>query len=281
MLNVEGSGVTLESANLKAKLDMGAARALEQYELRSAMIEASFKDKKLTISPSHIRSPYLDADIEGYAELGGELDMKLSVVADERHDREFSIPGVGELRQQHLTLDASATGNLDLETEDPVAMVRDMRLKASWDVADLYLEEDGVGESKAKIDMTLTSPAENKRHVDYDVEVSARDLSAPSAEARAAMADLDSEGEFTFDLPLEDPLSLLDSFKAEAHIKARGVSAPGVSVSSLDANATIAPTARGRSRYTLDASGGGIRLPDATFYLGSGSTNLSGEVSLD
>ena len=280
-LHIEGSGVTIDSADVTALLDMGKTKALEQYELRSARIEASFKDRTLTIAPSHIRSPYLDADLEGTAELGGKLDLKAKVVADETHDRSVTIPGLGTVSQEHLFLDMTAKGSLDVEASDPLVMTKQADIDITWDIKALQVVDDKIGASKAKLDLSLTSPSEDRRLLDYDIDLVASGVDAPTADVRAELADVDAKGTMIIPVPLEDPLSLLDRLTANANVRVRGLNAPGIRLSSTNAKLTLEPNGNGRMRYSLDAALGGLRLPDASLSLGGGSTNLAGTFSLD
>ena len=280
-LHVEGSGVTIDSADVTALLDMGETKALEQYELRSARVEASFKNKKLTIAPSHIRSPYLDAELEGTAELGGTLDLKAKLVADETHDRSVTIPGLGKVSQEHLFLDVSAKGSLDVEASDPLVMTKQADIDLTWDIKGLQVVDDKVGASKADIKLGLTSPSEDRRLLDYDIDVLATGVDAPTAEVRADLADVDAEGTMIIPIPLEDPLSLLDRLTADADVRVRGLNAPGVRLSSTNARVELEPNGNGRMRYSLSAALGGLRLSDANLSLGGGSTDLEGIFSLD
>lgn len=256
-IKVQGEGVDPKTMTARASVSATQGR-YELYKLDSLGLEAQLKDGKLTLTkPLEAKSPYLDAQLEGWAELAGRFDFKLATGRAPRHDQAPGLPeGVTAPAQADVAL--SLTGELDLEQEDPLAKVKSLALKGGWSFERFEMEQVRIGAHESRVDVELKSLSPTQRQLDYDVEMSGESIDTP--QVKAVWFKLTSKGETRLDVPLKSPVGALARLWMNTAIDGRGIRAFGLSLNSIHTELRLDRPSLDRHPYRLSGELSGLRM---------------------
>lgn len=281
-LKLKGSGLNPKEdliADVELVLDPSSAMG---WKAESAQFKAEYADKALTISKGEVKTPYADATLTGTATWPGKVDLALTALATERHDRSVTVPDVGTIEQENLDLSATLSARFDLESDDIIQSLTATRLDARWDLAGLAQPGTlSLSQSKGKlmVDLSTTqNPA--TRAVELELDATARGLDTPDASVRGA--DITATSRVVTPWLPDDVSALRAALLANVDIRVEGVRAAGASVGVLDAKLALSPTSStGRLDYTLTVNSlRNLSYPASDLRIGALHTRLAGEVGL-
>lgn len=277
-LNAKLEGQGVDPKTLKATLTANVEQSLyDKYKLTSADLLVSADNGRVLITKGDIKSPYLDANLTGFATLAGVFDLKLKAARGDHHDASDGLGNV-DLKEAQADVDLGVSGTLNLKAKDPLAMVTKADVEGAWMFRSFRIEDIVIGHHQAHINLNLTSPSDATRLLVYDINTTGSGIQTPSFSARSIAVD--AKGSARLRVPMSDPIKVVRRLMLNANIKGQGVRAAGARLGRVNARVSLKPTDNGRLAYTLDTTLSGISMPSSKLKLARGSADIQGEFEL-
>lgn len=270
---VDGKGAAPDTLNATVR---AAAHSLDvdRYRVESAFVSGVFVDQKVRVDRAFVQTPY--------ASVGTRFEFGLADGDFQVTARAEATDAVAELARQlfgrkittRADVSIDATGNVDLDREDPVEMLRRLRGDVSWDINDFVAEDVQVRQSSGDVKATLDTEG-GLASFDLDGRVSGRSLRGADSSLGSMSADFRASSRVKAADPA--PMDILRGLKARVDVDVNGLVSSGSLVRDLNVLVTVAP--RG-AQLRYDVRGSAARISAGTVRVQDAAARLDGQVTL-
>ena len=280
-LQAQAQGLTPQTLQVQLHAQLRQSSGLG-YEITRGNLDLLLKDQTLTLLPSLILTPYGKLEAKGEGALGGAFDFTFDLESKPSGTQTLNVPGGVSLRHEEVDVNLRLWGNLEPEsdqTTDPLDLIKDAHLKASWalgmvDLKDTVTLEGSTGDIQA--DLVPKGPGAKALDTVVDANVQGlvtKDLALRSASLRA-------KAKTRLSTPLV-PEQVLEALDATLTLRAAGFRGFGSKVDRASVDLTLAPGPRGRVTYDADLQVGAVTYAPSKLTLGKGAIEAEGTLGLD
>jgi autotransporter translocation and assembly factor TamB len=278
---VRATGQGTDPASLTSNLGVSIVDAqVLDYAIDRAILRADARDGRASIETLDIDTPYATLDASGAANLDGEFDVDLDVRGSEQFGERAAQATGRQVDSKGIDLTLDANGDLDLDADDPLAMVQRLELRSNWDIDSFEMEDSvDIASSTGDVSVDIETPEDQpgKRRVRFDTEVDGRNVDTPVVSASYFF--LDAEGRGLLHPPIDDPLAALEELSTRWTLRTRDLRAPETRVSAATIDARIERTSPGGSLgWSIDGTVSGVRA--AGQKIGFADADLRGTATL-